>query len=189
MSIDQKAAQNAIRAFLEALGQDPSKPELAETPERVTEAFERDLLTGEAMDVAALLADGVAPITGGEPAGVVAVREIAVATVCPHHLMPALGRADVAYRPGPRVIGLGTLTRVVDAYARRLTLQETIGQRVARALVEHAGAVGAVCRISLRHSCLAARGARQADAFVVTVSRAGEELSDLDQALLSGGRG
>jgi GTP cyclohydrolase I len=89
-------------------------------------------------------------------------------------LLPALGVAQVVYLPGRLLLGIGTITALVDAYARRLTLQEAIGQSVVSALVEHAGARGAYCELELEHSCLRARGERQAGALVRTSARAGE---------------
>jgi GTP cyclohydrolase I len=87
--------------------------------------------------------------------------------------MPALGSAIVAYLPGSHWLGLGTVARLVDAYARRLTLQEQIGENVIRALLERAGARGAYCELTLRHSCLSARGKQRARASVTTVIRDG----------------
>lgn len=173
MAFDRKAAEQAIENFLRALGRDPaSDPALRETPARMTEAFAKDLLAGYEVDVPALFDDG-AEFVGGA-AEVVALTGISVSTVCPHHLMPALGHATLAYLPGTRLLGLGTLTRLVDAFARRLTLQESIGENVVNALVEHAGALGAYCELRLSHTCLSARGARQSEAELVTVARAGE---------------
>ncbi|HEY6560885.1 MAG TPA: GTP cyclohydrolase I [Polyangiaceae bacterium] len=174
MPIDIRAAEQAVAAFLRALGLDPdSDPELKDTPARVSEAFSTDLLTGYDADVAALLAGGSNRATNDVGQSLVVLREIAVATTCPHHLMPALGQATVAYIPGDRLLGIGTLASLVNAYARRLTLQETIGERVAQALVEHAGAVGACCELVLVHSCMNARGTRQTDASVRTLATAG----------------
>jgi GTP cyclohydrolase I len=174
MPIDTRAAEQAVAAFLRALGLDPDgDPELKDTPARVSEAFATDLLTGYDADVTALLASG-SPRSVREPGqSLVVAREISVATMCPHHLMPALGHATVAYVPGPRLLGIGTLASLVDAYARRLTLQETIGERVAGALVEHAGALGACCELVLVHSCMNAGGTRQTDARVRTLATAG----------------
>ncbi|MBK8999420.1 MAG: GTP cyclohydrolase I [Myxococcales bacterium] len=171
--MDKAAAERAIADFLRALGRDPRlEPELAETPKRVAEAFADELLTGYATDLSALLADG-SPTAKSSP-GIVVVRHIAVATVCPHHLLSSLGHATVAYRPGKRVLGLGTIARLVDACARRLALQEQIGEQVVSSLVELGGARGAFCQITLRHSCLSARGSRQADATVRTQASAGD---------------
>ena len=171
--MDRAAAERAIADFLRALGRDPSQdPELRETPKRVAEAFADELLVGYATDLELLLREGSpAP---RDPAGIVVVRDIAVATVCPHHLLSSLGHAIVAYRPGQRVLGLGTIARLVDACSRRLALQERIGEMVVDSLVRQGGARGAFCRITLRHSCLSARGARQADATVSTLASAGD---------------
>lgn len=183
MAVDRDAAARAIAAFLEALGHSPARSaELAGTPERVVEAFAEELLSGYGIDVRELLQTALCPVDGD--VGPVAVRGIRVTTVCPHHLLPALGVAAVAYQPGKHVVGIGALCRMVDAFARRLTLQENIGQEVVQALCSVAGARAALCRLELSHTCLAARGARQVEATVVTVARAGEGAELLDALLL-----
>lgn len=176
-NLDRQAAERAVFDFLRALGQDPEHdPTLSETPQRMTEAFATDLLAGYAIDLDKLFADG-SEANGGGQAEIVALTGISVTTVCPHHLMPALGRATVAYLPGSRLLGIGTISRLVDAFARRLTLQEKIGEQVVEALVEHGGALGAYCELRLSHTCLSARGARQTEAELITVAKAGA-LSD-----------
>jgi GTP cyclohydrolase I len=118
----------------------------------------------------------------------VVVRGLAVTTVCPHHLLPALGTAAVGYLPGQRLLGLGTFARLVDAASRRLTLQEGIGDRVVAALMSRGGARGAFCQIELVHGCLAARGPRRPEARMITLARAGElEGADALIAALSSG--
>ena len=107
------------------------------------------------------------------------VRDVAASIVCPHHLLPATGVVHVGYVPGNRVVGLGALARLVDCFARRLTLQETLVQNVASALVGHLGARGAVCVADMSPSCLTARGERQAWARVVTVGTAGSADTDV----------
>ena len=177
MPVNREAAERAISDFLKALGFDPREhPDLAETPERVTEAFTEDLLRGHAVDVRELLRKGSCPAPASAKGGLVAVTEIAVASTCPHHLLPALGVASVVYLPGATLLGIGTITALVDAFARRLTLQEAIAQNVVTALVEHAGARGAYCELELEHGCLRARGERQARALVRSSARAGEFL-------------
>jgi GTP cyclohydrolase I len=175
MAINLEAAQRAIAEFLSALGFDTQEqPELLETPARVTEAFAQDLLRGHAVDVSQLIARGLCATSLATKSGPVAVTEIAVVTTCPHHLMPALGTAQVVYLPGSQLLGIGTLAALVDAFARRLTLQETIAQNVVSALVENAGARGAYCELSLAHGCLRARGEQQTNAVVRSSARAGE---------------
>lgn len=173
--VDIKAAERGILEFLRAIGHDPAQdPELYQTPARVVEAFTRDLLSGYTVDVANLLASGSALATSAGSSGIVVVRDLAVATVCPHHLMPALGRATVAYLPGQRLLGIGTVAALLDAFARRLTLQEAIAKNVVTALAEHAGTRGAYCDLSLVHSCMSARSTHQAGASVHTVATSGE---------------
>jgi GTP cyclohydrolase I len=170
-----------VREFLLALGRDPdADPELVGTPSRVVEAYTHELLSGYEVDVKALLSEGEA-VSENKVSGFIALSGIAVSTVCPHHLLLSNGNASVVYRPGSRLFGLGTLAAVVNAYARRLSLQESIGEHVVQALVEHGGARAAYCEIRLVHGCLVARGSRQAGAELTTTARRG----DLDAAQLA----
>lgn len=174
MGIERQRAEHAIAEFLLALGHDPAaNEELCDTPARVVAAFADDLLNGYAIDVERLIAEGSSPIGPSETRDLVLLREIKVASVCPHHLIPALGSALVAYVPGARLLGLGTISGLVDAFARRLTLQEAIGSNVVQALMTHGQAQGAYCALRLSHGCLSARGQRQVDALVETVASAG----------------
>jgi len=175
MAADRAAAARAISDFLKALGFDPANsPDLAGTPERVADAYADDLLRGHTLDVRELIRKGSCEAPVAVKSGPVAITGIAVSTICPHHLLPALGRASVVYLPGAMLLGIGTVTALVDAFARRLTLQEAIGQNVVSALIEHAGARGAYCELELEHSCLRARGEQQASALVRSSARAGE---------------
>src|SRR6185295_18949558 len=129
--VDRRAAARAIEDFLRALGHEP-EGDLEGTGERVADAWADDLLEGESIDAAAVLREGSIEMSG---AGLVVVRDLAVTTMCPHHLLPAQGTALVAYLPGDRVAGIGTIAHVVDALSRRLTLQERISADVAALLV------------------------------------------------------
>ncbi len=169
--IDREAAARAIEDFLRALGHEP-EGELAGTGERVADAWADDLLEGEAIDAAAVLREGSIAIDA-DGAGLVVVRDLAVTTMCPHHLLPAMGTGLVAYMPGDRVAGIGTIAHVLDALSRRLTLQERIGADVAAMLVRELGARGALCKLALTHSCLSARGERKSGAIVETLAVAG----------------
>jgi GTP cyclohydrolase IA len=164
-------AQRAFAQFLDALGYDVQQPALLETPARVVEAYLNDLVVGEWIDVERLIEQGSVP---SDSQSLVVVRDIAIMTVCPHHLLPAQGHATIAYLPGARVLGLGTVARLVDAYSRRLTLQEQIGEQVTGALMHLAGVRGAYCALRLEHACLRLRGARQACSVVETVHVEGQ---------------
>lgn len=164
MMIDRKRAEAAMSEFLQALGL--KGPELAETPARVTAAYADELLAGYQVDVRQLIVEGSELIV--RPSDPVIVDGIRTATVCPHHFLVAEGSALVAYVPGERVLGLGVVARLVNACSRRLALQEEIAGQVADALMEHAGARGAFCRLQFNHACLRARGATQSSAEVIT---------------------
>jgi GTP cyclohydrolase I len=169
--IDREAAARAIEDFLRALGH-AIEGDLIGTGERVADAWADDLLEGEALDPAALLREG-AIAAGPHERGLVIVRDLAVTTVCPHHLLPGHGTGLVAYLPEDRVAGIGTLARVLDALSRRLTLQERIGGQLVDLLVRELSARGALCKLSLTHTCLVARGVRKAGAITETVAVAG----------------
>lgn len=171
--VDKQRARRAIAEFLEALGLRGDG--LADTPARVTDAFADELLCGYSVDIGELIRGASESLSG--PSDPVLVENLNVATVCPHHLLVAQGKALVAYVPGARLLGLGGVAKLVDACSRRLIFQEQIAHSVTQALTEHLGAQGAFCRLQLNHACLGARGSHQADALVTTWSAVGA-LSD-----------
>jgi GTP cyclohydrolase I len=171
--MDREAAARAIDEFLRALGRDPERePELAGTGARVAQAWADELLEGYAVDVDALLAQNVFAGTSD----LVVVRDVPVDTTCPHHLMPSAGHATVAFAPEEHLVGVGTVARLVHAFARRLALQEQIGERVVAALQKHLAPRWAGCRIVLVHACMTARGERVHGARVETVAVSGGEV-------------
>jgi GTP cyclohydrolase IA len=184
VAIDRARAERAVREFLLAFGRDPElDPELRGTPGRVVEAYASDLLSGYDVSVEQLLSEGEA-VSEDKVSGFIALSGIAVSTICPHHLLLSNGSASIVYRPGTRLFGLGTLAALVNAYARRLSLQESIGENVVQALVEHGGARAAYCEIRLVHGCLVARGSRQAGTELTTTARRGAvDAADLLLAL------
>jgi GTP cyclohydrolase I len=174
--VDPARAARALEEFLRAVGAPvDDDPELAETGRRVAELFADDLLSGYRMDPRTILADA----TASQAPGLVLVRDLAASTTCPHHLMPATGVVHVGYLPGERVVGLGALGRLVDCFARRLALQEDLGQQVTDALVEHLGARGAAAMVDLAPTCLTARGDRRHGARAVTLAFGGSMRDDV----------
>jgi GTP cyclohydrolase I len=173
--MDREAAASAIGAFLRALGRDPARdPDLAGTPERVARAWVEELLEGYGVDVDALLSHNVFAGTSE----LVVVRDVPLTTLCPHHLMPSSGSATVAFAPEEHLVGVGTVARVVEAFARRLALQEQIGERVVAALQKHLAPRWAACRIVLSHTCMIARGERSHGARVETLALSGGEIDE-----------
>ncbi|MFW5875972.1 MAG: GTP cyclohydrolase I [Myxococcota bacterium] len=172
---DRDGAKAAIEAFLRAVGAPlDDDPELRSTGDRVAAAFIDELLAGYDQDPARILAD----TTATRAPGLVVVRGLPVSTMCPHHLLPAQGVAHVGYLPDGKIVGLGALGRLTECYARRLILQEDLGQRVADALVEHLGARGAACMLDLAPTCLTGRGGRHHGARAVTTAFAGPMAAD-----------
>lgn len=168
MMVDRDRARAAMAEFLRALGQEESG--IPATAARVTAAYVDELLSGYGVDVRRLIEEGSEPANGSDS---VILDDIFTATVCPHHLLVARGVALVAYEPGARVLGLGTISRLVDVCSRRMVLQEEIAGSITSALMTHAGARGAFCRIVLDHACLQTRGAMQPAARAITFAGEG----------------
>ena len=183
---DLRRAERGIEEFLAGLGfNTESDPELQETPKRVVNAFSQDLLSGIDMDEKSTLLNEAVPIPYTYT-GIITVRNIAITSVCPHHLLPSLGYATVIYIPRTKTVGLGSIARLVNGHARRLVFQETVGENVVHALIEHADAKAALCRLTMLHMCMAARGERRHEARVETVAMGGsfaEPGADRDLAL------
>ncbi len=170
-TIDRPRAAAAIDELLRALGFVPERdPDLRDTAQLVSAAYTDELLAGYAMDPAAILAESVS--TGSSE--IVALCDVPTTIMCPHHLLPASGVVHVAYAPSDRVVGLGALARLVECYARRLTLQETFVRNVADALVTRLGARGAGCVADLAPACVNARSSRCGAAHALTFAASGE---------------
>ena len=171
MSVNRQAAEAAIEAFLRAIGRDPAvEPELEETGARVTAAYLEELCDGYGVDTTALLARNV--IAGTTE--LVVMRDLSVTTTCPHHLMPGVGTATVAFAPQETLVGIGALPKLVDAFAHRLILQEQIGERVVSTLFEELRPRWAGCRLVMNQMCVTARGERKHGARTETVAFAGD---------------
>jgi len=183
MGRDLGRAEHAVLDFLEALGFDPKNDsELLDTPARVVAAFANELLRGYEVDLETLFSEPcVAP--AARSGQWVLLCDLNLATVCPHHLLPALGVATVGYVAGERLFGLGTLASLVDALSRRLALQEGIGQGVVDALMQHGGAQAAYCEITLTHSCLSARTPGRELAKVTTLATSASLSAELMASL------
>lgn len=121
-----------VRAMLEALGEDPAREGLAQTPARYAKAM-RYLAGGYALDVESVLGRGV---FAAEGEGAVVVRDIEFHSLCEHHLLPFYGTVHVGYLPARRIVGLSKIARLVDLFARRLQVQERLTEQVADALVQ-----------------------------------------------------
>lgn len=166
-------AQDGIRDLLLHLGYDPHSEGLADTPDRVVRAYE-ELTQGTFLDPTRHLSR-VFHDEDSDHDEMIVVTGIDYVAVCEHHMLPFPGTAAVAYKPAPGapVVGLSKLARLVDEYARRLTMQERITRQVTEALDKHLNTEGSACVLRSRHMCMGIRGVRKPDAVMVTSSLTG----------------
>jgi GTP cyclohydrolase I len=162
---DPERAERAIREFLIAIGEDPERDGLTETPARVTRSF-RELLVGYLEDPGHHL-DRQFEVDHDE---MVMVRDIPFSSLCEHHLLPFIGKAHVVYVPGDsgRVCGLSKLARLVDGFAKRLQVQERLTVQIADELMKRLDAAGAMVVIEAEHLCMTVRGVAKPGSLTTT---------------------
>ena len=160
----QGALAPHVRAVLSAIGEDPDREGLVQTPTRVEKAF-RFLTKGYTEDIDALLNKALFTVSYDE---MVLVNDIDVFSLCEHHLLPFFGKAHVAYLPQGRVVGLSKIPRLVDAFARRLQVQERLTVQIAQALQEKIQPRGVGVVIEAMHFCMIMRGVEKQNSVAVT---------------------
>jgi GTP cyclohydrolase I len=168
--VDQERLARAVRELLLAIGEDPDREGLVDTPARVARAFV-ELCSGLREDPAVHL--GRVFQEGVED--VVVVRDVELHSICEHHLLPFSGRAHVAYLPaGGRVVGLSKLARTIDVFARRPQVQERLTAQIADAIAQHLSPRAVAVQVESEHFCMRMRGAKKSGASMVTVAWRGE---------------
>jgi len=158
----------AIRSFLDACGLDVEGTELEGTPENVARAFCESFIDGYDADPAEILKTAYTSKGIAGAAEIVLVKDVPFHGMCPHHLLPFHGRAHVAYIPGQKLASLSSLARLVDCFAHRLEIQETITRQIAKALMEHLDAAGTAVVLDTDQTCMTARGVTRAGARTVS---------------------
>ncbi|WP_435526689.1 GTP cyclohydrolase I [Microbacterium aurantiacum] len=176
MAVDRERVSALVRDLLEAIGEDPDRPGLKHTPQRVADAY-AEFFGGVGEDPAAPLAHTISVSRGPAPetlpSGAVMLRDILFRSVCEHHLLPFRGHAHIAYLPGEQVVGLGALPKVVDILAARPQVQERLGEQIADVIDAKLDARGVLVVLDAAHECLTMRGERQPDASTVTIAARG----------------
>lgn len=157
--------ETAVRTLIAAAGDDPDREGVADTPGRVARAY-KEWFSGYDADPARLLERTFAEAEGYDET--ILLRDIPLVSTCEHHLAPISGRAHVAYRPNDRVVGISKLSRLVDAYSRRLQLQERLTRQIATTLFETLQARGVAVVIEASHGCMSTRGVNQHGVSMVT---------------------
>ena len=161
----REEAAEAVRILLRWAGDDPTREGLEGTPERVVRAYE-EFFAGYAVDPVALLERTFEETDGYDE--IVLLRDIRLESYCEHHMVPIIGRAHVAYLPHRRVVGISKLARVVDAYARRLQIQEKLTAQIANTIQQVLEPRGVAVVVEAAHQCMTTRGIHKPGVTMVT---------------------
>jgi GTP cyclohydrolase IA len=161
----KEQAEAAVRTLLRWAGDDPDREGLRDTPSRVARAY-REFFVGYATDPVALLERTFEETDGYDE--IVLLRDIRLESTCEHHMAPIIGRVHVAYLPHRRVVGISKLARVVDAYAKRLQIQEKLTAQIANTIQEVLEPRGVAVVIEAAHQCMTTRGVHKPGVTMVT---------------------
>lgn len=166
--------EKLFREILVAIGEDPKREGLSATPERAARAF-KFMTSGYQMNLDEVVNNAVFPTSNTE---MIVVKDIELYSLCEHHLLPFFGKCHVGYLPDKKIIGLSKIARIVDAFARRLQVQENLTQQIAEAIVHYTGGLGAGVVIEARHLCMMMRGVEKQRSSMKTSCMLGRFRSD-----------
>jgi len=167
-AVDHERIRLAVREILLAVGEDPDREGLRETPARVARMY-AELLSGLHADPR----EHVRKFFTEPYDEVVLVRDISFCSLCEHHLLPFTGKAHIGYVPDGKVVGLSKLARVVDAMSRRPQVQERMTEEIANLLMDELGAKGVAVVVEATHTCMTIRGVRKPGSLCVTSAMKG----------------
>lgn len=159
-----------VRRILEHMGEDPDREGLSKTPDRVARAFEY-LTRGYQQDPKAVINGAL--FTEDAYSEMIVVKDIDFFSLCEHHILPFFGRANVAYIPNRRIVGISKIARLVDVYARRLQVQERLTTQVAQTVMEELKPRGVGVIITAEHLCMRMRGVEKQNSIVTTSATLG----------------
>jgi GTP cyclohydrolase IA len=163
-AVDLEMIARGVSLILEGIGEDPTRPGLQETPQRVAEMYQ-ELTAGMREDPK----QHVVPLPGDKHDEMVIVKDISIASLCEHHLAPFVGKCHIAYIPKEgRILGISKLARLAETFSRRLQLQERLTTDIANTLYEGLKPVGVMVVIEAEHTCMTLRGVRKANAKTIT---------------------
>ncbi len=168
LPVDHERLRRAVRELLIAVGEDPDREGLLETPDRVARMY-AEVFAGLHTDPAVYLQKTFTQ----KHDEMVLVKDIEFSSMCEHHLLPFIGKAHIAYLPNGQIVGLSKLARVVDAVARRPQVQERMTEEIADLIMTHLKARGVGVIVEASHSCMTVRGVRKPGAMTITSSMRG----------------
>ncbi len=173
--VSRKAAEEAVRTLMRWAGDDPGREGLADTPQRVVDAY-RDWFSGYQADPAAYLRRTFEEVAGYDE--MIVLRDISFESHCEHHIAPMIGRVHIGYLPANKVVGISKLARVVDGYARRLQVQEKLTAQIADCIAEVLKPRGVGVVVDAAHECMTTRGVHKRSVSMVTSRMIGTFRSD-----------
>jgi len=168
-------AEEAVRTLLRWAGDYPSREGLVGTPDRVVRSY-GEFFSGYAMNPAEILARTFEEVEGYDE--IVALRDIRFESHCEHHMVPIIGTVHVAYLPDTRVVGISKLARVVEAYAKRFTIQEKMTSQIANAINDVLQPKGVAVLVQASHQCMTTRGVHKPGVSMVTSQMIGAFRND-----------
>ena len=167
----KEEAEHAVAKLIEWAGEDPGREGLVETPSRVVDAYS-EWFSGYAKNPDEIIASSSFSETENYDQMII-LKDIDFFSHCEHHLCPIVGTATVAYLPTEKVVGISKIARVVDAYARRMQIQERFTQQIASCLMRNLGPLGVGVMVKAKHACMTSRGVRCPASELITCSLLG----------------
>ncbi len=158
-----------IAAIIEAIGEDPRREGLVDTPQRVRESL-TFLTSGYRQDITAIINDAIFTVDCND---MVIVKNIEFYSLCEHHMLPFFGKCHIGYIPQGRVFGVSKLARLVDCFARRLQIQERLTKQVAEVILGNIGPEGVGVVMEAQHMCMTMRGVEKQNSVMVTSAMLG----------------
>ena len=165
----KKPSHISMKEIIEAIGEDTQRPGLADTPRRAAKAFEF-LTRGYHQSVDEVVNDALFPSESSE---MIIVQDVELYSLCEHHLLPFIGKCHVAYIPTGKVLGLSKVARIVDVFARRLQIQESLTSQIAETIMDVTEAEGVGVIIEARHMCMMMRGVEKQNSAMKTSAMLG----------------
>lgn len=173
----QADVEAAVRTLIAATGDDPRRQGLIDTPARVARAY-GEWFAGYQQEPSQILSRTFDEAQGYQE--MVLLRSIPLVSTCEHHMAPIIGKAHIAYRPRNRVVGISKLSRLVDAFARRLQLQERLTQQIAQTLFDTLEPHGVAVAVEASHGCMTTRGVNQHGIDMMTKAWLGDFATDVE---------
>lgn len=173
--VTREKAEEAVKTILEWIGEDPKREGLKDTPKRVVKSFE-EFFAGYNTDPEDILKRTFSETEGYDE--MIILRDVRVESHCEHHMLPIIGKAHIAYIPNKRVVGISKLARIVDAYAKRLQIQEKLTAQIAKAIEDTLNPKGVAVVVEASHQCMSTRGVHKSGVMMQTSHMTGVFRSD-----------